>query len=488
MNNQKAENPYLGKVLDAYHLSVKRWGRDVLIAAFVIVTAWIMIVLPYLQWSEEKQRNSDAQRPVQMELDNKEPFLKKVLAIECEFKQEEKDIADYAKKLVAILVWRMEGFVESIKSAREGRSIDLKFWKSDSKFREFFNRSDPSQTVTEPDMPPGPREILSKVYHLSEEDIKTVTSTEASPQETQEPKKASKIVEDLFQNEIKSVYEKLNNRVKTDFAKLQTSVENRLMELALEAKEKKFDVNLPDTNDIILKFEKIDQPKGTKLFRTVEAKGETLEEEAKKIITNIESAQTPVEKVRLALVTSVEALKNSVKNLEADRAEQQKKIVELQGYIDNARKQLVPFKTPFSLPWKWIPPLKIKSFVRGYPIFVSVVYLILALRYSRLSKLRKRLYQQCGKQGMGKEDIDFAMYVPGSPLDWFFGLGFASKGILRAAHIAGPVLVFGLILGAIWHIETNTVFDKDFAVLPHVCSIAFCLLGCFYFLHNLLKK
>ena len=89
---------------------------------------------------------------------------------------------------------------------------------------------------------------------------------------------------------------------------------------------------------------------------------------------------------------------------------------------------------------------------------------------------------------MGKEDIDFALYVPGSPLDWFFGLGFASQGTLRTVHIAGPVLVFGLILGAIWHIETNPVFDKDFAVLPHVCSIAFCLLGCFYFLHSLLKK
>lgn len=485
MNNQKAENPYLGKVLDAYHLSVKRWGRDLLIATFVIVTAWIMIAMPYLRLSEEKQRNFDTQESKQEDIDKIEPFLNEVLAIENEFDKEKESIAKEVNTLSAHLVWRVEGFVDSVKAARKGKSISPEYWKSDSEFRKIFNRPPKRQYTIESDTPPKPQEILEKVYHLTREKILTITSPpEESQEESPESKKTSEIAETVFRNEIDSVYKKLNLRVKIGFTRLQISVGNRLKKLASE--EKKFDVNLPDTNDIILRFEKIDRP-NIELFRTVPGKIATLDEEAKKIKNHIKSAQAPVNKARKALVTSVDALKDSVKNLETKRGELQDNIEKLQGHIDKAIKQLELFG-PISLPWKWIPSLKIESFVRGYPIFVSVVYLILALRFSRMSKLRKRLYQQFKKQDMGKEDIDFALYIPGSPLDWFSGLGFVSAGTLRVAQIVGPFLVFVPILVAIWHIETNLVFDKDFAVLPHVCSIAFCLLGCFYFLYGLFKK
>ena len=350
MNNQKAENPYLGKVLDAYHLSVKRWGRDVLIAAFVIVTAWIMIVLPYLRWSEEEQRYTKVLEPEQQQLENIETFVKKVLAVENEFNQEKEAITSHAKDLVAHLVSRVKGFVGLVKSAREGRNAGLGDRLPDTELSQ-PTRPRADQITIRRDRPPpdpDPKEILEIVYDLSKEEVATITSAEASQQETPESKKASDIAEMLFQNEIDSVYKDLNVRVETGFAKLQTRVGNRLKKLASEAE--RFDANLPDTNDIILRFDKIDQPKGTELFRTVDGKRETLENEANKIITHIESAQTPFKKARLALVTSAEALKKSVEHLENQREALQDSIGELQDYIDNAKEQLDPFKTPFSLP------------------------------------------------------------------------------------------------------------------------------------------
>jgi len=482
MNNKKTENPYLGKILDAYHLSVKRWGRDLLIAVFVIVTAWIFIVLPYLRWSEEKPQFSKALESKKEELDDIGPFLNEVLAIEKEFDKEKESIAKDVNALSAHLVWRVRGFVDSVKKARAGKGISLEFWKPDSEFRESFPRSFTNQFTIQSDTPPGPNEILEKVYSLTKENISIITSPKESHEEIPESKEVSEIAREVFQNEIKCVYQKLNSRVKTGFANLQICVRGKLKDLASNAK--KFKVNLPDTNDIIVSFNTIDQPK-MELFNTVEGKRKTLEEETNKIKNHIKTAQAPVEKARKALVTSVDALKNSVKNLETKRSELQNKIQKLQGNIGKATEQ---FDTPFPLPLKWFPPLKIESFVRGYPIFVSIIYLIFALRYARLSKLRKLLLQQFKQQDMSKENIDFALYIPGSPSDWLSGLGFISPGMLKATQFIIPFLVLALVLGAIWQIETNPPFDKDFATLQHVCSIGFCILGCFYFLHSLFRK
>jgi hypothetical protein len=467
---------YVDKVLDAYRLSVKRWGRDILVATTIIVIGLVTIIVPFIRWSQMEYNYTEQLKPRQQRLAEIETFLNRVQAIENDFSKEKKDIANYAQSLVSQLSGRLSYFVSLVTAIRE----ENRFESNNQRRTTTFSPQSQLQGV-KPESKPD--ELLVKEYKLTPKEVALVTSTKANEQDTPERKMASEILDRVFQNEIKHIYDDLNIRVKEGFTKLKMGTEQKLKEL--EAKAKELDVPLPRADNIVLSFETIKPPSDIKRFGTVEAKQETLENEAKTIIEKIDYAKAPVQEARKVIVTKGEALKGSIDNLTAERDNIQNVINDLRKHVENAKEELKIFSEPFSLPLDWIPPLKIELFVRGYPSFVSFVFFILAIRFSRLNKLHARLYREYMKRGVAEEDIDLALHLPQSAFDWFTGLGrnsLASK-VVRAV---GPVLVLGLIVVSIFYIENAPPFHKTkLPITLHLVSVSLGLSGCYYFLRHL---
>ena len=470
MAQEKTINRYLEKTMDSYRLAVKALGRDSLIVILVFLMLGIFTVIPFVTWSEKEREINKSIKDSTLRRQQLESTSARIKDIQKKFTSEKQKIEKFGAELAQELSFRLSQFAIMINDRRNGETGDLVVATE-----SFPGASMAAQFVS----PAGPGDsaptLLPQDFDLSEDQVKLVTT---AVEGTSDWEKATEVVKGVFYKEIVRTYKKLNVEIKKAYASLGAFTEGVLE--SLRPRMRGLDIEFLTKEHLIGAPQELRPPTDNSIFKTRSGKVKAFRIETLKVSVDLDNTLRPFNSAHDALSISKENVDQTINALKVKQNEAQDHILRLKEQFKEVEKQIANF----SIPLKWLP-FRTETLVRLFPTIISILFLSLAFRFSRLRKLRDRLEDELRKVGLNAKEIDLALYVPESSLDLFSKSLKPTVKNLPLELIILPVVVFGFLVILVWYIEASSLFQGVALSAMNIAAIAVTFSVYGYFLYHL---
>jgi hypothetical protein len=468
MEQEKTINRYLEKTMDSYRLAVKALSRDSLIVIVVFLMFGMFTVIPFVTWSEKEKAINKRIKDSALQRQQLEEVATEIKDIQKKFNSGKKKIKEFGSDLAEELSFRLSQFAIMISDRRKDETGNLigptESFPGASMTEQFSYPLAPSRSFPT---------LVFGDFGLSQAQVKLVIT---AAQGTSDWEKATEIVKGVFYREIVRTYSKLNEHIKEVYSGLEVYTE-RVLD-SLHQKMSGLGAELPTKEYLIGTPQELRPPADNSIFRTRGGKVDAFQIETLKVSVDLDNALKPFNSAHNALLVSRENLEKTINALKVKQNEAQDHILRLQEQFEEVGKQIANF----SIPLKWLP-FRTETLVRLFPTIISILFLFLVFRFSKLGKLRGRLEEELEGVGLSGKEIDLALDVPESSLDLFSKSSKPTLMDLSLGLVTLPVAVFGFLLILLWKIESSAVFRGMFLSIINVTAVAATLFVCGYFLY-----
>ena len=481
MQSPNQTNPYLDKNLEAYRSAVRAFSRHSLVLALIAIVS-LNLSLAYVDLVSKRQIPQKELDSVVMQQETLDSAREKTEKLSADLGAEREDIIKYARNSAGQLADNWQLFLSTAQTpSKDNRSV-LQGRDERSAPRERLRPANPA--LSAPNAPVSSSDdsmrdaLLRGRYRLSDEQIKIVTKKGATEKNAFLTDEAFQIGKQVFVGEIERTYEQLNSEIDERYRRLREHTQAQLEELnplITAAGIEPF----PSAEVLIPQPAKIPAPRDINLFRTVPAKELVLETDAMVNTVDLDAAQTPLEAIGKQLEQIQESTRSYHQQILAGIKETEEEINDLDEQIQAIQQQITNL-----LRYLKVLPLRTETFVRISPCVAATVLLLLASRFSKLYRLRRRLHSNCLAAGMTREDAKLTLSVPDCLLEWVGGFGPGPFALVSIAHVILPAAIAVVIAWAAdkiyaWPVEETTeqlssVYHRTvYAIIIAACALTY---------------
>ncbi len=416
MQNSNASSEYLDKALDGYRQAVQTFARDAWIVIGLVALITAFVFFPFLRSAEQEADLKSQIEKLQGQRKTTYDLLIQMTNLETGVTNASKDVEQLGRNAASHLSQRLSdfaGYVQSLGNpSRAPRSNVLQH----SPVEQFNVPNAPNAVV-------NARTLLRVQYGLSEEDIASLVQPMGKSISAASPNRVETISLQVFHREIDKSYSQLNAAIQTRIDQLNQGTRSNLDLVRKSLAD--LGIPFPDEQKMEVKFTPVPRPGDDTLFYTRSGKGETLASGVAPVESTIDAAVVPLRRPTLVLSDTERALEQNLEKLIASKQNAEERIQKLQDGVGEVQKELARVSVPFN----WMP-MNMSTFARAFPVLATLAFLILAVRFEKMSRFRLRLIREMSEAQVKTADFELALSVPDVTLD-FLSLP-RTDGTLRA--------------------------------------------------------
>ncbi|MHC4582088.1 MAG: hypothetical protein ACYS14_11580 [Planctomycetota bacterium] len=481
MQSPDQTNAHLDKNLEVYRSAVKAFSRHSLVLALIAIVS-LNLSLAYVDLVSKRQIPQEELDSVVMQQNTLNSAREKTEKLAADIGAEREAIIKYARSCAGQLADNWQRFLNTAQTPSVGTRSVLQGRDERPALRERLRPANAPVGTTNAPVSLTDDSIRDALlrgrYQLTDEQIKIVTKKGATEKNAFLSDEAFQIGKQVFLGEIERTYEQLNSEIDKRYRRLRKHTQAQLAELnplTTAAGIKPF----PPAEVLIPQPAKIPAPTDISLFRTVSAKELALETDAMVNTVDLDAARTPLEAIGKQLEQVQESTRIYREQILAGIKETEDQINDLDEQIQAIQQQIRDL-----LKYLKILPLRTETFVRVSPCIAAAVLLLLASRFSKLYRLRRRLRNDCLAAGMTPQDTNLSLSVPDCLLEWVGGFGPGPFALVSIAHLILPVAIAVVIAWAAdkiyaWPVEETTLqlanaYHKTaYAIMITACALAY---------------
>ncbi len=282
--------------------------------------------------------------------------------------------------------------------------------------------------------------ICKEVYGISDKEISMLMQPDILSGNTFRNEDAYNIALEVFKDQIKWGYEKLNERMLSRYFIISKVLDNNVQGLNQCLKTVNLDL-LPTGKALLTEPNKV-EPSDLKSYATVRDKMSTMIRDTRELTDRLDITESVLSSIDANVRQTEEMFRKQNKKMKSEIDNLVKNIARIKDDIDKLQVQI---KNQFKFA-SWMPggmTVGTQTFIRITPLLLGIIMLLMGIRYSRLTQIYHRLVAQLRKYHSSEEEISLILTAPDSLLEWFGGF---QPGRLRSPKAALLVIPVGILV------------------------------------------